>query len=560
MQNGSSQPTDCAGEVAGTQSSNVHTGYFATGTSRREWLMSVAALGVSSQILSAATSGPLSVRAFEPDGKPCDPRYLQTLMLTDKTGRPHELTPKAVEAGKATIDLPAEKFELAMILPVKDFGSVYLYSDDGGGLYASESRELVLNYEFARSRAAFVRRYVKAAQASGVVYSKAMLDRLDRGEQALQRATEAKDLEARVRHSNDSLAETMWAGELAALDRAHYRISRQGARPGFLVGAYSYPFAKSEEHRRLFTDLFNEMTLALYRRGTDKPYFRPGVEREEGKPDYSLADWTLGKIADTNITVKGHPLVWFALPGLPEFLRTKTWDGVKQSCREHVFRTVGRYKSRIHFWDVMNEANDTANLLGYTHAQLLELTRLGAEATRAADPTACRVVNANTTWSEYILSRHTPDGAKMWSAFNYFTAVKEAGISYEALGLQLYNPKRDMLEIERQVERFFVFGKPVHITELGVSSSSEPDPRTQVPPSPDVWHGTRWTEQVQADWVEQFYTLCYSKPEIDAVIWWNVSDPSLYANSGLLTDDLRPKESYHRLLGLVKSWRAQSAR
>ena len=105
------------------------------------------------------------------------------------------------------------------------------------------------------------------------------------------------------------------------------------------------------------------------------------------------------------------------------------------------------------------------------------------------------------------------------------------------------------------MERFFVFGKPVHITELGISSSSEPDKRSGSAPSPDVWHGTRWTEPIQADWAEQYYTICYSKPEIDAIIWWNFAEPSLLPNAGLLTDDLRPKEAYHRLLKLVQTWR-----
>jgi hypothetical protein len=112
-----------------------------------------------------------------------------------------------------------------------------------------------------------------------------------------------------------------------------------------------------------------------------------------------------------------------------------------------------------------------------------------------------------------------------------------------------------MLEIERQTERFFVFRKPVHITELGVSSSSEPSARSGSAPSPDVWHGTRWTEQIQADWVEQYYTICYSKPEIEAIIWWNFTDPALRANAGFITEDLRPKEAYHRLLKLVRTWR-----
>ena len=53
-----------------------------------------------------------------------------------------------------------------MRLGVPTFGEVYLYADDVRG------PEVLLNYEFARSRAALVRRYVKAAQAEGVSFSR----------------------------------------------------------------------------------------------------------------------------------------------------------------------------------------------------------------------------------------------------------------------------------------------------------------------------------------------------------------------------------------------------
>jgi GH35 family endo-1,4-beta-xylanase len=546
-------PQDSSDSSA-AESSNTYLNPANAGANRREWLRQAAALGVASTTLYGAT-GPLTVRAFEPGGAPCDGRFLDTLLLTDKNGDPYEVIPQKKEAGTATIELPKGKFELTMVLPVKDFGTVYLFADDGGELYAPTGRELLLNYEFARCRAAFVRRYLKAAQAAGITFSDALLTKLARGEALLKQASEARETPARAEYSNQSLSETMWAGEMAALERARFRISHQGPRPGFLFGAYSHPFAKTEEHFKLFTDLFNEMTLALYRRGTDTPYFRPGVEREEGKADYSLADSILQKVAGTDITIKGHPLMWFGRPGVPEFLRTKTWDGVKQSCRQYILQTVSRFKSRIHLWDSINEAHDSANELGYNHAQLLELTRFACEMTRVADPTAFRVVNATSPWGEYAQKRRAQGGGKTWTPLAYYRAVEEARVPYEAIGLQVYNPKRDMLEIERQMERFFVFGKPVHITELGISSSSEPDKRSQMIPSPEVWHGTAWNEQIQADWVEQYYTICYSKPEINAIIWWNFTDPSLFPNAAFLTDDLRPKESYHRLLKLVRTWR-----
>ena len=157
------------------------------------------------------------------------------------------------------------------------------------------------------------------------------------------------------------------------------------------------------------------------------------------------------------------------------------------------------------------------------------MTRLASETTRLADPTAFRVVNSCCTWSEYVATGRNYRGEMrkpVRSVLEYVRAVEDARVPYEAIGLQLYNPQRDMLEIERQLERFFVFGKPVHITELGISSSSEPvEGKETRTPGRNVWHGTDWTEQIQADWAEQFYTICYSKPQIQAITWWDFADP-----------------------------------
>ena len=58
---------------------------------------------------------------------------------------------------------------------------------------------------------------MKAAEAEGVVFSTGVTDRLSRGEAALAKAWDASEPAARAGHSNDSLADTMWAGEMAAV-------------------------------------------------------------------------------------------------------------------------------------------------------------------------------------------------------------------------------------------------------------------------------------------------------------------------------------------------------
>ena len=507
----------------------------ARGFNRRQWAATVAAAAAGA--LRAGPPPVLEVRAFLPGGQPCPPELLETLYLTDRDGRPFEIRPRLTGAGSAVVELPARPFEIMMILPVRDFGEVYLYADNGGTLYTQSPGELILNYEFARSRTALLKRYMRTAQAEGVEFSPGLRERISRGEAALAKASAARDVGERAGFPNEALTDLMWAGEMAALERARHRIRRQGPRPGFLFGSNAFGYARSEAYARLYNELLNFATL---------PFYRAQTEKVEGSPDYSAAEAILQKMAGTSILTKGHPLVWFHYAGIPDFLRKKSWAELKTSCRQYVLESVMRFRSRIHVWDVINEAHDWANELNLSHEQLLEMTRLAAETVRLADPTAFRIVNSCCTWSEYVATGRNYKGEMrrpIRSVLEHHRAVEDAGVPYEAIGLQLYNPQRDMLEIERQLERFFVFGKPIHITELGISSANEPVRMGEEirRPGRRVWHGSEWSERIQADWIEQFYTICYSKPQIEAISWWDFSDPAFIPHGGLLRPDLTPK-------------------
>ena len=112
-----------------------------------------------------------------------------------------------------------------------------------------------------------------------------------------------------------------------------------------------------------------------------------------------------------------------------------------------------------------------------------------------------------------------------------------------------------MFEIDRLLERFTQLGKPIHITEMAVSSNTGVDENSLLGETSGLWHAP-WSEAVQADWVEQVYTLCYSKSAIEAVSWWDFSDAFIwYPFGGLLDENLMPKQAYRRLQGLVEHWR-----
>jgi endo-1,4-beta-xylanase len=174
---------------------------------------------------------------------------------------------------------------------------------------------------------------------------------------------------------------------------------------------------------------------------------------------------------------------------------------------------------------------------------------------RQGSPNVKRLINHCCLWAEYA-KRANPGGVRRWSPFRYLQDCLRAGVEFETVGLQLYYPEHDLLEIERQLDRFKAFQRSIHITELSCNSAEGLDPASMRPKSlVPGWHGP-WTESIQADWLEAIYTLCYSKPEFEAVGWWDLADTGghFWPHGGLLHQDLTPKASYHRLLQLQERW------
>ena len=349
-----------------------------------------------------------------------------------------------------------------MRLKVRDFGEVYCYADQVRG------PEAVLNYEFARSRAATVRRYVTGGQAEGVTFSAALMKRLEAGEAALKQATRATDIPARVRLANDSLAETMWAGEMAVLERAQNRIRRNGSRPGFLFGANVFGFAGSEQYRQRFTAVFNFGTV---------PFYRNTTEPTEGALNYSREDAILEKTAGTPLLVKGHPLLWFKRQNMPAFLLKKSWPEVKASSREYALRhggaiplphpRLGRHQrgARLGERVSLRAAADggdhrddvESRARGGPHGvprgqQLLPVGRVCGhqdDEQHAAGPAVTH--SARVSEGAHEMRRWTTTPSVSRSTVPGATCWRSSGIS----------------------ERFAALGKPLHITELGIPSAND---------------------------------------------------------------------------------------
>jgi len=502
------------------------------------------------------TDESFNVTAVLSDGSPLPVSELADAMVVDLESMPAFEHKPEIAAGKATLPAPDGPFAVCMPLPVAGFGHVVVCADNGGeGYKPAEVRGKTMNFclEAASSRVAAVTRAEAGFRESGTQFSTDYGARISEAQTFLEDALKKRsDETACAKLAMSSLGESLHAGEMLVVEHAQSRIAASPARTGFRLGCNGFRYPElGEKYATLFGDLLNFATL---------PFYRARTEEREGERDFSRAEKILEGTTRDGIEPKGHPLVWFHEAGIPAWLKGRSYEQVQAAHRDYVLDAVGRFRDRIKMWDVINEAHDWANDFDYTPDQLVEMTRLAADATREADPNAFRIVNCCWTWSEYVAHGRNYSrtiGRPACSVLQYLRNLMDAGVDFEAIGLQMYYPQRDLFEIDRQLDRFCRFGKPVHMTELGVSSSTRPVDHLEIARVHFVrqWHGP-WSESEQADWLEAFSTLCYSKPSVEAMTWWDFCDPAFIPHSGLVDEDLRRKEAYHRLHRLTRAWRS----
>ncbi|MEO7299726.1 MAG: endo-1,4-beta-xylanase [Verrucomicrobiota bacterium] len=484
----------------------------------------------------------IRVLLHEADGKPLEHERQILLHARDLENDP---LPQAISAaeGRARIGLATEPLQISGRLKVPGFGEVYCYADNNGKGYAKpETIEFVVDAaatRLRRVREVFEREGKQLP--SDPIFEKHLAS-------AAQKIPAKPEL-ARIAAAYESLSHGLHAGEILTLNAARNRIAKLSApRKNFLFGALmsSLPGRGAAIEKR-FTDAFNFAPTTWYSWKNEEP----AAQRiDYGRMDQSL-QWCLAN----KIVPKNYGYVYLSNGATPEWIRKWPFEKVLAQYKQVVAQTTRRYAGNVPYVEVINEAHDKANLFRFSHAQVLELTRVACQAAREGSPTVKRQINHCCLWAEYAKRTNT-DGSRRWSPYRYLTDCVKAGVEFENVGLQLYYPQQDLFEIERMLERFKKFNRPIQITEISCQSAEGLDlvsmrPKNIVP----GWHGT-WSETMQADWLEAMFTLCYSKPEFEAVGWWDLADYGghFWPHGGLLRKDFSPKESYLRLLKLQKDW------
>jgi endo-1,4-beta-xylanase len=506
-------------------------------------------LAVSRQTgLRAETIKPprLKMLAYLPDGMPLPRRPLNQLYFLDLQDEPLPSPPRSVEDGVLFSEPPAViPFAIALRLPVEGFGEVTLYADNDSRGFTPADFPLNLNLAFAQTRIDRVVIALQRWRTQGFTFADQIAEQLLRSRGAVLKAIAATSLGKKIKACNAALADSLWAGETLVFSKAQQVIARQPHSRVFWFGcnAFGYPQA-GPDYERHFRQIFNFATV---------PFYWKTFEPEPGKTQFADRNRTVNWLCSSGIAAKGHPLIWFHEAATPDWIRQKSYAEIKALLQRRIVDITAHYQGRMDTFDVINEAHGApwANELHFSPEQFLELTRMSTQAARQGNPNVMRILNCCCSWGETVAYYPPPQQ----SPYQYLKDCIAKNIPFEAIGLQLYYPDQDLFEIDRLLERFSTLDKPIHITELGVSSATGVDKQSYLKDARGLWHAP-WSQTIQADWVEQFYTICYSKPSIEAISWWDFTDLGCFwPFGGLLDRNMQPKEAFYRLKNLLAQWR-----
>lgn len=334
----------------------------------------------------------------------------------------------------------------------------------------------------------------------------------------------------------------------------HVKLKKHKFRFGcnlFMLDEFPDVEEKNEIYKIKFSDVFNMATL---------PFYWDATEPEEGKTRYEKEssiiyrrppiDRCIEFCKEHGIEPREHGLCYEHF--FPEWLKGKSVDYIKERMEIRMKEISQRYKKCIPTIEVTNEMQwEKGATAFYSDSNYMEYCYKLAEKYFPANELTinewCSVWEQNgMPWDPY------------WQ--NIENVLLKGG-RIDAIGMQyhmFYNENEyfaktrkhyDFGHLLKILDNYARFNKPLQITEITIPAFTE---------NPE-------DELLQADIIERLYSLWFSYPNIEQIIYWNLVDGYAafttpgdmsggenYYRGGLLRFDLSEKPSYQRIKHLIR--------
>jgi endo-1,4-beta-xylanase len=232
-----------------------------------------------------------------------------------------------------------------------------------------------------------------------------------------------------------------------------------------------------------------------------------------------------------------------------------TREELLERMRDHIHAVVGRYKGKIHAWDVVNEAiSDEGDevLRDSLWRQIIgdDFIAKAFEYAHEADP------DALLRYNDYSLEN--PE--KRAKLIKLIKSLQEQGVPVMAIGTQAHinTSWPSYEEFDRAITEMKELGLPIHVTELDINAAERGQDTTTADLSADV-SGGGLVDQAMARQAEQyanvFKVLKKHKDAVKVVTFWGANDGVSWRANGrpLLFDrENQPKPAFDAVIEVAE--------
>jgi endo-1,4-beta-xylanase len=199
------------------------------------------------------------------------------------------------------------------------------------------------------------------------------------------------------------------------------------------------------------------------------------IEPLEGQFDWTAADALVAFAEEHAMQVAGHVLVWHQQT--PEWVfrdsegHPASRELLLARMESHINAVVGRYRGRVHAWEVVNEALNEDGSPRQTPWRTLigeDYIERAFEFAHRADP------GAELYYNDFNLYKP----GKREGAVRLVKGLRDKGLRIDAVGMQAHyglGHPEDWSDFAGSIEAFAALGVDVHITELDISVLPPPD-------------------------------------------------------------------------------------
>jgi endo-1,4-beta-xylanase len=306
---------------------------------------------------------------------------------------------------------------------------------------------------------------------------------------------------------------TLLAGPLSSPAAEILALRKLAADKGLLYGTTIS--ARQITGDPLFVDLVLQQTGLVVAENDMK--WQVMNRGERGNDDYGPADTVAAFALENDLALRGHNLLWY--------YRTPNWffdldsrQEIESAIVERIRRLAGRYRGKVHSWDVVNEPIEPKDGRpdGLRTGVFLEMfgpdyLDLAYRTARETDRAARLVVN------EYDVELDTPEQeVRRTTLLNLLEQMRRSGTPVDAVGIQAHlscagGPPFSAARLRRFLADVAGLGLTIQITELDVTDENAPADEAV-------------RDRLVADTYGRFLDAALDEPAVKVVVTWGLSD------------------------------------